>query len=57
MFQYLRKRDGKTSVVYFRRGKNRIIDPIGASTIWRWHGYENSWANVDGTKLQSFSGG
>ena len=57
MFQYLRKGDGKSSVVYFRKGKNRIMDPIGASTTWGWYGYENSWVNVDGTKVQSVSGG
>jgi CubicO group peptidase (beta-lactamase class C family) len=37
--------------------KNKIMDPIGASTTWRWYGYENSWVNVDGTKVQSVSGG
>lgn len=37
--------------------KNKIMDPIGASTTWRWYGYENSWTNVDGVKMQSVSGG
>jgi len=37
--------------------KNRIMDPIGASTTWRWYGYENSWVNVDGVMMQSVSGG
>ncbi len=37
--------------------KERIMDPIGASTTWRWFGYENSWTNVDGIKMQSVSGG
>ncbi len=37
--------------------KDKIMDPIGASTTWRWYGYENSWVNVDGTKVQSVSGG
>ena len=36
---------------------NKIMDPIGASTTWRWYGYENSWVNVDGIKVQSVSGG
>jgi CubicO group peptidase (beta-lactamase class C family) len=37
--------------------KERIMDPIGASPTWRWHGYENSWVVVDGLKMQSVSGG
>jgi len=37
--------------------KNRIMDPIGASSTWRWHGYDNSWTNIDGLKMQSVSGG
>ena len=37
--------------------KSEIMDPIGASTTWRWYGYENSWVNVDGNKVQSVSGG
>ena len=34
-----------------------LMDPIGASNTWRWHGYENSWVNVDGVMVQSVSGG
>ncbi|MBK5279657.1 MAG: serine hydrolase, partial [Bacteroidia bacterium] len=37
--------------------KENIMDPIGASTTWRWYGYENSWVVVDGTIMQSVSGG
>jgi CubicO group peptidase (beta-lactamase class C family) len=37
--------------------KNEIMDPIGASTTWRWFGYDNSWTMVDGMKMQSVSGG
>ncbi|MFC2157664.1 serine hydrolase domain-containing protein, partial [Acidobacteriota bacterium] len=37
--------------------KENIMDPIGASNTWRWHGYNNSWVNVDGVKMQSVSGG
>jgi CubicO group peptidase (beta-lactamase class C family) len=33
------------------------MDPIGASTTWRWYGYENSFVNVDGIMVQSVSGG
>lgn len=37
--------------------KERIMDPIGASSTWRWYGYETTWVNVDGNKVQSVSGG
>jgi CubicO group peptidase (beta-lactamase class C family) len=37
--------------------KEHVMDPIGASNTWRWHGYENSWVNVDGVMVQSVSGG
>jgi hypothetical protein len=37
--------------------KERIMDPIGASTTWRWYGYENSFVNMDGLMVQSVSGG
>ncbi len=37
--------------------KNHVMDPIGASSTWRWYGYDNSWVNVDGVKVQSVSGG
>ncbi|MGZ5189464.1 MAG: serine hydrolase domain-containing protein [Flavisolibacter sp.] len=34
-----------------------IMDPIGASTTWRWYGYHNSWIVLDGQPVQSVSGG
>lgn len=37
--------------------KERIMDPIGASSTWRWHGYTNSWVLMDGVQVQSVSGG
>src|SRR6267378_605871 len=37
--------------------KETIMDPIGASNTWRWFGYENSWIVLDGSPLQSVSGG
>jgi CubicO group peptidase (beta-lactamase class C family) len=37
--------------------KQRIMDPIGASSDWRWHGYETSWTEVAGQRVQSVSGG
>lgn len=37
--------------------KTRIMDPIGASGDWRWHGYETSWTEIDGERVQSVSGG
>ncbi|WP_375578929.1 serine hydrolase [Marivirga tractuosa] len=37
--------------------KEEIMNPIGASTTWRWLGYHNSYVNVDGLQVQSVSGG
>jgi len=37
--------------------RERIMDPIGASSTWRWHGYDNSFVNVDGQMIESVSGG
>lgn len=37
--------------------REKIMDPINASTTWRWHGYDNSFVNVDGVMVQSVSGG
>lgn len=37
--------------------KENIMDRIGASSTWRWNGYENSWVAIDGLKMQSVSGG
>ncbi len=34
-----------------------VMDPIGASPTWRWHGYDNSWVILDGRAVQSVSGG
>ncbi len=37
--------------------KEKIMQPIGASSSWRWTGYENSWVVMDGQLMQSVSGG
>jgi len=37
--------------------KKHIMDPIGASTTWRWFGYENAWTVIDGLKMKSVTGG
>lgn len=37
--------------------RERVMDPIGASDSWYWHGYANSWVDVDGRRVQSVSGG
>lgn len=37
--------------------KEHVMDPIGASTTWRWYGYDHAWVNVDGIKMQSVTGG
>ena len=37
--------------------KERIMDKIGASTTWRWYGYDNAWTVIDGIKMNSVTGG
>ncbi len=37
--------------------RRELMDPIGASPSWRWHGYDNSWVTLDGQSMQSVSGG
>ena len=37
--------------------REQVMDPIGASNTWRWHGYANSWIVIDGQLVQSVSGG
>ncbi len=37
--------------------KEHVMDKIGASNTWRWHGYDNSWVMIDGMEMQSVSGG
>jgi CubicO group peptidase (beta-lactamase class C family) len=33
--------------------KERLMDPIGCSSDWRWEGYRNSWVEIDGPGVQS----
>jgi CubicO group peptidase (beta-lactamase class C family) len=37
--------------------KREVMDPIGASGTWKWHGYRNSWVDVGGRRFQSVPGG
>ena len=37
--------------------KEEIMDPIGASDTWVWHGYRNSYVQLNGRAVQSVSGG
>ena len=37
--------------------KARVMDPIGASNGWSWHGYNNSWVVINGKPMQSVPGG
>ena len=37
--------------------REQIMKPIGASSTWQWHGYQNSWILLDGIKVQIPSGG
>ena len=37
--------------------KERLMDKIGASTTWRWHGYAHAWTEIDGIQMKSVTGG
>jgi CubicO group peptidase (beta-lactamase class C family) len=37
--------------------RERIMEPIGASDTWRWHGYRTSMVQIDGRMIESVSGG
>jgi CubicO group peptidase (beta-lactamase class C family) len=37
--------------------KEYVMDPIGASSTWQYHGYNNSDVMVEGRKIKSVSGG
>jgi len=37
--------------------KQRIMDPIGASSSWQWHAYRNAMVEIDGQAMASVPGG
>lgn len=37
--------------------KEHLMDKIGASTTWRWFGYDHAWTTIDGLKMKSVTGG
>ena len=37
--------------------KELVMDPIGASSTWEWHGYSNSDVVIDGRTMKSVGGG
>lgn len=37
--------------------KQHLMDKIGASTTWRWFGYDHAWTEIDGIKMKSVTGG
>jgi len=37
--------------------REAIATPIGCSDSWQWHGYRNSYVEIDGKRLQSVAGG
>ncbi len=37
--------------------REHVMDPIGASSTWEWHGYRNSFVDLEGRQVQSVSGG
>jgi CubicO group peptidase (beta-lactamase class C family) len=37
--------------------EREIMDPIGASDTWVWHGYRNAFVEIDGRRMESVTGG
>lgn len=37
--------------------ESEIMDPIGATSTWEWHGYQTSMTEQDGRRMESVSGG
>jgi CubicO group peptidase (beta-lactamase class C family) len=37
--------------------RERIMEPIGASSAWEWRGYDNARSTFDGREVESVSGG
>lgn len=37
--------------------KEKIMDKIGASSAWRWYGYDHAWTEIDGLQMKSVTGG
>lgn len=37
--------------------RERVMAPVGSSPDWRWEGYETSWVEVAGRRVQSVPGG
>jgi CubicO group peptidase (beta-lactamase class C family) len=37
--------------------REAVMEPLGASSDWRWEGYDNSWVELNGRKVQSVPGG
>ncbi len=37
--------------------REAVMQPIGASDGWRWDGYDNSWIELNGRRVQSVPGG
>lgn len=37
--------------------REQLMEPMQAAPNWRWHGYSNSWVELDGQRMQSVSGG
>jgi len=37
--------------------RDEVMDPIGASSTWKWVPYTNAYVNIDGKRMASVSGG
>jgi CubicO group peptidase (beta-lactamase class C family) len=37
--------------------RHRVMDPIGTTRAWEWHGYDQAWVTIDGQRMASVTGG
>ncbi|MDA1297439.1 MAG: serine hydrolase [Chloroflexi bacterium] len=37
--------------------RRAVMEPVGASETWEWHGYRNSTVEINGTQIESVAGG
>jgi len=37
--------------------RSEIMDPVDASSTWRWFGYDDAWTSIDGYRVKSVTGG
>lgn len=37
--------------------RTRVMERIGASRTWEWHGYDEAWVTIEGSRMASVTGG